>query len=148
MSDRNYDEQPSAAMPDEYDRLLGALDGLPDVTRTKPSTITVVPSLGVGGSTTYIVSTIRQRASSGEGENEKGFSRDYVFLQAVRASGAIRLVLPPQIADAIARQRDALTTKTRAKIGRASMEARKARGEDLGAHFRKLRGKRKAGAKK
>jgi hypothetical protein len=29
------------------------------------------------------------------------------------------------------------------------MEARKARGEDLGAHFRKLRGgKRKAGAKK
>ena len=79
---------------DTYDRQIGALKGLPDVIEVKPSTVRVtIPLLGL--SQTFIVQTIRQR--------EVG---DHVFLETVSRDGAIRIVLPPQVADAIARQRD------------------------------------------
>lgn len=107
----------SAGMPDDYDRLLGALDGLPDITRTKPTTIDVVPLMGVGGSTTFILHTVRQK--------DQG---DTVFLRAVGASNAFRLILPPAITDAIARQRDALTAVSRRKGARQGVQTRKAKG--------------------
>ncbi len=91
---------------DTYDRQIGALKGLPDVIEVKPSTVRVtIPLLGL--SQTFIVQTIRQR--------EVG---DHVCI-----------VLPPQVADAIARQRDALTAKSRSKAAKALAQERKERGE-------------------
>jgi hypothetical protein len=106
---RGYEDKPAVSgnMPDEFDRLRGNLDGLPDVLHTAPSTINVVPVMGVGGSRTFIVQTFRQR--------EQG---DTAFVQVIGADGSLRLVLPPSITDAIARQRDALTDKSRSKAGR------------------------------
>lgn len=108
----------SDQMPDAYDRLLGNLDGLPDVVHTKPSTVRVVPSLGIGGSQTYIVQTYRQR--------EQG---DTIFLEVAGREGCTRLAIPSQVADVIARQRDALTAKSRSKAAKAVAQERKDRGE-------------------
>ena len=102
--------------PDTFDRIIGALHGLPDVTAAKPSTIqSITPMLG--RSQTFVIQTYRQR--------EVG---DFIFLQLVDAEGRARIVIPPAAADAIARQRDAITTKVRQKQGRASAADRKARG--------------------
>lgn len=116
---------PSGHMPDAFDRLLGALHGLPDVTSTKPSTLRTITPL-IGTSQMFIVQTYRQR--------ERG---DTIFLECVSKDGSIRLALPPQVSDAISRQRDALTGKVRVKIGKASAQARKERGELPGFMKRK-----------
>lgn len=109
----------SDQMPDPYDRLLGALDGLPDVVSTRPSTVrTVVPILG--HSQTYIVQSYRQ---VGRG--------DTIFLEMVGREGSLRLAIPAAVADLIARQRDALTAKARSKAARAVAQERKERGEAL-----------------
>ena len=101
----------------EFDRLVGALEGLPDVVKSKPSTIrAMLPLIGIAQS--YIVQTYRQK--------DRG---DTIFLETVGGSGTIRLVIPPQVADAIARQREALTSKTRSKAAKAVAADRKARGE-------------------
>ncbi len=98
----------------EYERILASLDGLPDTTHTKPSTIRTVSFIGTCKS--WIVTTYRMR--------ELG---DTVFLETTGADG-IQLVLPPAVVDAIVRQRDSLTTVVRRKIGKANAEARKAAG--------------------
>lgn len=102
---------------DKFDLVMGSLTGLPDVTRTKESTInTVLPV--VGAAQTFIVQTFRQR--------EVG---DTLFVVYVDGERSVRIVLPPKVTEAIARQRDALTVKVRRKIGKDSAAARKARGE-------------------
>lgn len=106
----------SSAMPDQFDRLLGSLDGLPDVNCTKASTIrTITPLLGT--SQLFIVQTYRQR--------EQG---DTVFLECVTNAGTVRLAIPPAVSDAIARQREALTGKARSRAAKANAQARKAAG--------------------
>ena len=100
----------------EFDRILAGLDGLPDVTHAGPSTIRSVSFIGTGQ--TFIVSTYRMR--------DRG---DTIFLETISGEGSLRLVIPPAVADAIARQRDTLTAKVRRKVGKASAEARKQRGE-------------------
>src|SRR5262245_13034968 len=104
------------AIRTEYDRMLASLDGLPDVTHTAPSTIRNVSF--IGSSQTFIITTYRMR--------ERG---DTVFLETISGEGSLRLVIPPAVVDVICRQRDALTTKVRRKVGKATAEARKARGE-------------------
>lgn len=108
---------PSPAMPDEYDRIYGSLDGLPDVTRTKASTVIQTPPLGVGGSRTFFVQTARQR--------EVG---DTIFIQTVGPDGGHRYVLGPEVAGVIARQRDSLTTMVARKHGKRLAAERKAAG--------------------
>jgi hypothetical protein len=71
----------------------------------------------IGSTQTFIIKTLRQR--------ENG---DTIFLQAVDEQGSIRIVIPPAAADAIARQRDQLTTKSRKRHGKAVAAARKAAG--------------------
>jgi hypothetical protein len=110
-------EQQTYRTIDKFDRMKGALENLPDVTKTKPSTISVVSAL-IGENQTFIIETYRQR--------EQG---DTVFVQYIAAGESIRLFLPPAVAEAVARQRDSLTTKVRRKVGRDSAAARKARGE-------------------
>lgn len=108
-----------------FDRLLAGLTGLPDVTEAGPSTVRSVDFIGTNQ--TFIVTTYRQ--------SERG---DTIFLEAVGSDGHFRLVIPPKVADAIARQRDALTTKVRRKLGRRSAQARKDRGEQP-AFIRKIK---------
>lgn len=138
MNDRQ--DIPSGNMPDEFDRAQGMLDGLTGVTKTQPSTIVSCPPMGVGGSRTYIVYTVRQR----DEHDERSRSRDTVFLQAVMPDRTVRLALPPEVADAIARQRDALTSRGRSKQAKANAAARKAAGWKPNTEgLRKARGKRR-----
>lgn len=103
-------------MPDPYDRLYGSLDGLPDVVHSRPSTIrTSVPI--IGSAETWIVQTFRQ--------TEVG---DTIFLEAVSGRGSLRLAIPPAVAEAISRQREALTTKNRKKAAKRVADERKAAG--------------------
>ena len=104
-------------MPDNFDRALGMLDGLPDVCRTRESTMRVTPPLGVGGSQTWIVQTVRQR--------EQG---DTIFLEHASVDGLVRLVIPPKVADTIARQREQLTGMSRRKATKRVAQDRKDRG--------------------
>jgi hypothetical protein len=104
-------------LPDSFDRLLGALHGLPDITSTKPSTVRTVTPL-VGTSELFIVQTYRQRDIG-----------DTLFLERVSKEGTIRIAVPPAVCDAIARQRDTLTGKSRSKASQATAQARKERGE-------------------
>lgn len=101
---------------DPYDRILGNLTGLNDVTHTRPTTVTTLTPI-VGFAQTFVVQTYRQR--------EQG---DTIFLQYIDAAGSRRIVIPPEVADVIARQRDALTGKVRSKVARAIADDRKARG--------------------
>jgi hypothetical protein len=111
-------EQNGSQMPDAFDRQIAALHDLPDVVKSKPTTIRTVPTLGIGGSQVFIVQTIRQR--------ERG---DTLFVEVMGQSGAVRLALPPEVTAAIARQRDALTDKARSRAATAVAADRKARGE-------------------
>ena len=113
--------------PDTFDRVLGSLHGLPDVASTKATVVRAITPL-VGASELFVIQTYRQKDTG-----------DLIFLEAVSKSGTVRLVLPPAVADAIARQRDALTGKSRSRAAKASMAARMERGEQPG--FLKVPGK-------
>lgn len=99
-----------------FDRALGNLHGLPDVISTRPAPLRVVPPFGIG-SHLYSIQTFRQR--------DEG---DYIFLEHVSDNGTERLVIPPAVADAIARQRDQLTAKSRSRAGKRRAEEMKERG--------------------
>jgi hypothetical protein len=101
---------------DKFDRMLGALSGLPDVTFTKPSTVQTLSPL-IGEAQVFIVVTYRQR--------EIG---DTIFLTYVDGDRSVRLAIPPAAADAIARQREALTAKNRRKGAAQAVETRKRKG--------------------
>lgn len=103
--------------PDAYDRQLGLLHDLPDVTRVREATVRVVPPLGVGGSQVFIIQTYRQQ--------NRG---DTIFLEVAGNGGNVRLVIPPAVSGVIARQRDALTGKSRSAAATRAAEDRKARG--------------------
>jgi hypothetical protein len=122
-------DQPSGNLPDDYDRILGALDGVQQVIKTKPSIFTVMPLFGVGGSTLYTVTTARQwHTTLDKKGKERTISRDVIFLQVVRSGvPPIRVALPAEVADAFARQRDAVTTMQRRNNGRRIAAERKAR---------------------
>jgi hypothetical protein len=117
----------TGGMPDTFDRLIGGLDGLPDVVSTKPTPVrTLVPLLG--SAQTFLVQTYRQR--------EQG---DTIFLECVSAEGTFRLAIPPKVADVIARQREALVAKARSKAAKANAQGRKDRGESPAFLKRKKR---------
>lgn len=109
---------------DKFDRMMGALSSLPEVTHSKPSTVVVTTPL-IGCTQTFIIQTYRQIDRDGE----ESKSRDTVFLQYVDDEGRIRLVLPHEAIMAIIRQHDAVGTKLRKRISKEQAQARKARGE-------------------
>lgn len=117
-------------MPDEFDRLLGSLDGLPDTYKTKPAVIRTVPPLGVGGTRMFIAQTFRQydKRTNKKGE-DVSVARDTLFLEVTGPDGTIRLVVPNAVLDALVRQRDAITTTARKRQGRRIAAERKERGE-------------------
>ncbi len=123
-------EQPYRTI-DKFDREIGTLKGRPDVTETKASTIVTTTPM-IGATRTFIVQTFRVR--------EVG---DSIAVQYIDDNGSMRIVLPPEVADAIARQRDALTLKVRKRLGKEQASARKARGEVPAFLKAGKRGKRK-----
>lgn len=116
MNDADRQPNASGQMPDEYDRQLATLNGLPGSVMTKPSVLRNIPSLGVGGTKMFVVQTCRHD----QGET--------VFLEVVAGEKAIRLVLPPPVTTAINRHHDALTARVRSRAAKASAADRKARG--------------------
>jgi len=106
---------PSRAMPDEYDRIWGQLDGIG--LRTQATTLDVTPPLGVGGTETFIIQTVRLQ--------DEG---DYIFLKMIGAGKSFRHVLRPAVTAVITRQRDALTQKSRRAGAKQAARTRKARG--------------------
>jgi hypothetical protein len=103
-----------------FDRMIGSLHQLPDVSTTKATTIrTLVPL--IGSSQVFVIQTFRQRIEG-----------DTIFLETVSSEGTIRIAIPPAVSDAIARQRDALTDKNRSKAAKSNAQARKDRGLEPG----------------
>ncbi len=113
---------------DKFDKVIGSLEGLPDTVKTLPATIITTMPL-IGSSQTFIVQTFRQKESG-----------DTIFIQYLDESGSMRIVVPPRVAEAIARQREVLTTKNRKKSAREVAANRKA----LGIRPAFLKGKKKA----
>ena len=106
------DERTSSAMPDNFDRLLGQLDGLPGVLKSRASTVRVVTPL-IGAAETWIVQTVRQQ--------DEG---DTVFLEVGTRGGYTRLVIPPKVTAAIARQHDRLVERARSAAAKAAAQTR------------------------
>jgi hypothetical protein len=112
MSDSNNDR--STEYPDEFDRMLGVLDGVS--TATLDATIPVVPVLGVGGTRKFIVRTVRHEG------------KDHLFVEMIARDRHFREYFPPEVTATIARQRDALTTKNRRAAAKQAARTRKQRG--------------------
>ena len=107
-------DTPDYATVDHFDRQLGQLDSLPGGVQTKPSTIQTLTPL-IGAAQTWIVQTIRVP--------EHG---DTLFIQTIQGDNkSLRLVIPPKVAEAISRQRDALTARARSKAATAVAAERK-----------------------
>lgn len=107
-------------MPDEYmvkkfDRIRGGMEGVALFTR--PSTIKNVQNI-TGESETFVIETCRHA--------ENG---DFIFVEMVDRDGVTRIALPPKVADAIASQRESLTSRRRSIAGKRIAKARKDRGE-------------------
>lgn len=121
----NEKDMPStSAMPDHFDRTMGLLDGLPGQIKTRPSTISTVPFLGVGGSTFYTVQTFRLRDEQAETPSVQFVT----FLIVAGPDGYHRHVLPDEVSGLILRQREALGTVARRRHGKRIAEERKAAG--------------------
>ena len=110
------EENGKSNMPGEFNRTMGKFVDLPDTIKTVETTKTIVPFFGIG-THTYIVQTFRRR--------EDG---DYIFFQDVADGKAVQIVIPPAIADVIARQRDQLSSKSRSRAGKRVAEDLAARG--------------------
>jgi hypothetical protein len=105
-----------SALGSIFDRTLRSLNGIPDAACTKASTVrSMHPVLEIAQ--TFIVQTYRHK--------ERG---DTVFIEYIGTEGSMRVALPPEVAEVIARQRDALTTKNRKRSAREQAAARKAAG--------------------
>ena len=103
----------------EFDRVLGSLHGLPDVTHTSQSTVQHVPFTArtTGGTETYIIQTYRQK--------DQG---DTIFLQRISDEGTVRIPIPPKVAAVINRQRDQIGVKVRSKAAKAVAQSNKEKG--------------------
>jgi hypothetical protein len=138
-------EQPAVSpLGDAFDRTRRALADLPETVAAGPSTIeTFTPVLELAE--TWIVTTIRSSAVArlGRKTDTKRERGDVIFLQVISGSGGQRFVLPPDVADAISRQRDALSVKNRTRAARinvqAAQEAQRAAGINRADNLRRAR---------
>ena len=103
-------------MVDAFDRIRAGMDGRPDVTRTRISTVRNIDTL-VGNVSTFLIESVR--------EKDEG---DTIFLEVASKDGNVRIVLPPRVANVIARQRESLVSKVRSKAAREQAAQRKADG--------------------
>lgn len=110
----------AAGQPDAFDRAYGQAQGFP---HTRESTVTAANVMGIGGVRQYIVQTFRIP--------EVG---DAVFVTITGPEGLTRVHLPAKVAGVIASQREALSTLSRRRAGRARAAADKAAGIKPGFH--------------
>ena len=115
------DEQRSAALGDEFDRSIRVLTGLPDVVKTGITNVQVKTFLDL--SQMWTVQTFRKRDFDKDGKPVRGL--DTIFLTYIEAGRSMRIVIPPQVAAAIARQRDQVTDKSRKKGAQQAVETRR-----------------------
>jgi hypothetical protein len=108
-----------------FDHKHAELSCLPDTAKTKATNHTHMEP--VVGTQTYIVQTFRQRGEPGDGDKATP-SKDWIFLQFIADGQSFRIYLPPEVANIIARQRDALTGKMRRHAAREEAKRRKALG--------------------
>jgi hypothetical protein len=102
-------------MISKYDRLRS---GLQDVAlKSKPSTIQDVSFTGTAE--TFVIVTYRYEEKGG----------DFVFVECMDDTGLTRICLPPKVANAIARQRDSITSRRRSITAKKLARERKDRGE-------------------
>jgi len=107
----------------EFDRQLGQCQGM---LSTKLSTVTVMKPLAVGGVQFYTVQTYRRYDRNETGRATR--SEDTVFLNCMINGEPLQLAIPPKVADTIARQREALTTKARKASAKQKAERDKKAG--------------------
>jgi len=101
-------------LPDDvYSKTLSRLLDNPAGVKTKGSTIDLVTLLG--HSETWVVQTIRID------------QHETVFVQRINVEGGMRLVLPPAVTAAIARQRDAIGSVIRRRGARQAVATKRAR---------------------
>jgi hypothetical protein len=125
MTDKHTTDTISGNMPDYFDRMMGLLDGLPGQIKTRPSTVTAVPLMGVGGSTFYTVQTFRLRDEHAETPS----IRFVTFLIVAGPDGYHRHVLPDEVAETMIRQRESLSKSAQRQHGKRLAAERAARGE-------------------
>jgi hypothetical protein len=139
MNDQSQTEERTV---EAFDYELGQLTGLPGVTHTKQAT--VLATNGLTESSTWILQTFRKRDVAEDAEQRQP-SKDTIFLQFIGRGGrSLRLVIPPPVAELIARQREQLVTKNRLSGARQAAATRKERGIEPGF----LKGRRKKGGAK
>jgi hypothetical protein len=97
-------DQPVTA--DTFDRILGALTGLPDHRLSRPSTVTTVLPI-LGNAQSYIVRTMRMPRGTFIG-----------FIEMIDATGKIRIAVPEKAMAALYRQRESLSKQTRSARGK------------------------------
>lgn len=130
---------PTSKMPDHFDRTMGLLDGLPGQIKTRPSTLSAVPIMGVGGSTFYTVQTFRIRDEHAETPSV----RFVTFLIVAGPDGYFRHVLPDDVSDLMLRQREALSKSAQRQHGKRIAAERKAAGIAPGFMNKRGRGGRR-----
>jgi len=113
----------------KYDRVRGGLEGV--ALFTKPSTVKNTQII-TGKSETFVIETARHA--------ELG---DTIFVECMDDAGVTRLALPPKVANAIASQRESLTSRRRSILSKENARARKERGELPGFMSNPGRGGRK-----
>jgi hypothetical protein len=112
----------TSALGDYFDKVKRALDGKPGTTATKLSSIEVKTFFEL--TQQWTVMTVRERDETAELVR----SKDTVFLTYLGREGSLRLVVPHEVTEVIARQRDGLVKKTRKRIGRELAAKRMAAG--------------------
>lgn len=94
-----------SATIDTFDRIIGTIDGLPGVDKSRPTTVTTVAPI-IGTAQTYVVQTYK---------GDEGFT---AFIQMVESGNSVRIALPPKVTAALYRQRDALVKTGRKRRAR------------------------------
>lgn len=127
------DNEPSGHMPDHYSRELSNMEMQQSVSRTKPSQLRTVPTLGVGDVISYSLQTFRQDGDILEEDPEKGTikrgpAKFMAFLEVGRGTTLTRIVLPDAVLVVLQRQRDSLTAQALRRTAKRTAAARKARG--------------------
>lgn len=134
MSTENGASPARGNLPDAFDRALDGVTGRPGTLSTKVSTIRSMPTLGVGGSAVFLIQTFRIQ--------EDGERAQFVVFLERHGEESVRLVLQADVAEVIARQREALTTRALSARAVKVAKARMAAGHQP-AFLRRKGGKRR-----
>lgn len=99
---------------DSYSETQRRLQDNPASTAAHGSTVTLTTLLG--HTETWVIKVVRVDG------------RDTAFLQRIDASGGMRLVLPPEVVNAMGRQRESISALQRRRAAKRGAETRKERG--------------------